>query len=65
MIEVKGCIGPGSHEYCDKIQIAKIPKRSNAYSLIKIEFDPLEDSDMLNAANVATYVGVEFQSKNS
>jgi len=49
---------------CDVIKMAKIPKQSNEFSMIKIEFNELEDQTLLNAANVAEYVGVEFKSKN-
>lgn len=49
---------------CDVVEMAKIPKQSNTYSLIKIEFTELEDPTLLNAANIANYVGVELKSKN-
>ena len=32
--------------------------------MIKIEFSDLSDSTQLNAADLASYVGVEFKSKN-
>lgn len=41
--------------------MAKIPKQSNEFSMIKIEFNELEDPALLNAANIANYVGVEFK----
>lgn len=44
--------------------MAKLPKQSNEYSMIKIEFTELEDPTLLNAADMANYVGVEFKSKN-
>lgn len=44
--------------------MAKIPKQSNEFSMIKIEFNELQDPALLNAANIANYVGVEFKSKN-
>jgi len=50
---------------CDKIKMAKIPKKNElAYSMIKIEFSELTDPMLLNAASIADYVGVEFKSKN-
>ena len=53
-----------SESLCDEIKIAKLPRKENSYSLIKIEFNDLEDPSLLNAANVANYVGVSFTSKN-
>ena len=53
-----------SDTLCDEIKIAKLPRKENSYSLIKIEFNDLEDPSLLNAANVASYVGVSFTSKN-
>jgi len=45
--------------------MARIPKKDvEAYNMIKIEFNDLEDPEMLNAASIADYVGVEFKSKN-
>ena len=38
--------------------MAKIPKKQNAFSMIKIEFNDLEESGLINAANIADYVGV-------
>ena len=38
--------------------MAKIPKKENAFSMIKIEFNELDDPSILNAADVANYVGV-------
>ena len=32
--------------------------------MIKIEFNQLSDPELLNAAAIADYVGVEFKSKN-
>ena len=53
------------HGLCDKIQMARIPKKNEqAYNMIKIEFNQLSDPELLNAAAIADYVGVEFKSKN-
>jgi len=53
------------HGLCNKIQMARIPKKDEqAYNMIKIEFNNLQDPEMLNAASIADYVGVEFKSKN-
>ena len=49
---------------CNEIKMAKLPKKENSYSMIKIEFNELEDPNLLNAADVANYVGVSFQSTN-
>ena len=50
---------------CDKLHMARIPKKDvEAYNMIKIEFNDLSDPEMLNAASIADYVGVEFKSKN-
>ena len=32
--------------------------------MIKIEFNEFTNSNILNAANIANYVGVEFKSRN-
>ena len=40
--------------------MAKLPKKENSYSMIKIEFNDLEDPSLLNGATVANYVGVSF-----
>jgi hypothetical protein len=46
--------------------LAKFPKKEvEAYNMIKIEFNELENEELLNAAWIADYVGVEFKSKNS
>lgn len=56
---------PKLHEPCDVIKMARIPKKNvEAYNLIKIEFNNLENDELLNAALIADYVGVEFKSKN-
>lgn len=53
------------HGLCDKLHMARIPKKDvEAYNMIKIEFNDLSDPEMLNAASIADYVGVEFKSKN-
>ncbi len=40
-------------------------KEVEAYNMIKIEFNELANEELLNAASIAEYVGVEFKSKNS
>ena len=40
--------------------MAKINQKDNSFSMIKIEFEALEDPSLLNAADVANYVGVQF-----
>lgn len=49
-----------SDSLCNEIKMAKLPKKENSYSMIKIEFNELEDPNLLNAADVANYVGVSF-----
>jgi len=53
-----------SESLCQEIKMAKLPRKENSYSMIKIEFNELKDPSLLNAANVANYVGVSFTSKN-
>ena len=57
---------PALHKPCDVIKMAKFPKKEvEAYNMIKIEFNELANEELLNAASIAEYVGVEFKSKNS
>ena len=47
-------------QMCKDIKMAKIIQKEHTYSMIKIEFNELEDPSLLNAAAVANYVGVQF-----
>ena len=70
VIEVEGCLEIDSNEesggtgkdnqMCKDIKMAKIMQKEHTYSMIKIEFNKLEDPSLLNAAAVANYVGVQF-----